>query len=144
MSGALPPATGNRPNGFPEAGGNLDRTRPRQRHLHVCCASTALRGFDRLPIAGTWREGGSGNILSDRDPYNGSVLVQIPQCNYDDLNTALESAAKAQAAWAAKLPKERAPRRTHSQSARGRRTPALWRQPAGVDFAAACPRERHE
>jgi aldehyde dehydrogenase (NAD+) len=71
-------------------------------------AAQPYGGFDRLPIAGTWREGRSGNILPDRDPYNGSVLVQIPQGNNEDLDTAFEGAAKAQAAWAAELPSARA------------------------------------
>src|ERR1700712_1313963 len=71
-------------------------------------AAQPYGGFDRLPIAETWREGRSGNILPDRDPYSGSVLVQIPQGNYEDLNAAFEGAAKAQAAWGANLPSTRA------------------------------------
>ena len=71
-------------------------------------AAQPYGGFDHLPIAGTWREGRSGNILHDRDPYNGSVLVQIPQGNNEDLDTAFEGATKAQAAWAAEPPNARA------------------------------------
>jgi aldehyde dehydrogenase (NAD+) len=64
--------------------------------------------FDRLPIAGTWREGRSGNVMADKDPYTGAVLVQIPQGNQEDLDAAFEGAAKAQAAWARELPSTRA------------------------------------
>jgi aldehyde dehydrogenase (NAD+) len=61
-------------------------------------------GFDRLPIAGTWRQGRSDKVLSDRNPYDGAELVEIRQASREDLDTAFENATKVQAAWAAELP----------------------------------------
>jgi aldehyde dehydrogenase (NAD+) len=62
------------------------------------------QGFDRLPIGGAWRQGGSDKVLSDRDPYTGAELVRIRQGSREDMDAAFEHAAKAQAGWAAELP----------------------------------------
>ncbi|MDB5355073.1 MAG: aldehyde dehydrogenase [Phycisphaerales bacterium] len=65
-------------------------------------------GFDKMLISGTWREGRSGRIAEDRDPYTNEVLVRIPQADQRDLDEANRSAAAAQTEWNAVLPRERA------------------------------------
>lgn len=65
-------------------------------------------GFDQLPIAGTWRHGRGEKSTTDKDPYNGETLVEIPQATRDDLDAAYEGAVKAQVEWAAALPGQRA------------------------------------
>jgi aldehyde dehydrogenase (NAD+) len=65
-------------------------------------------GFEQLPIAGVWRSGSGGRRLSDRNPYTGETLLEIPVGDRDDLNAAYESAARAQPAWAALSPAGRA------------------------------------
>ncbi|MDR6575877.1 aldehyde dehydrogenase family protein [Pseudomonas extremaustralis] len=60
-----------------------------------------------LPIAGKWREGRSEKALNVTNPYDGRLLVEIPQASRDDLNEAYQKAADAQLAWAATGPAER-------------------------------------
>lgn len=64
--------------------------------------------FDRLLINGQWRHGKGAKILRDLNPYDGSTLVEIPHANRDDMDEAYHCAAKAQQAWAALIPGERA------------------------------------
>lgn len=65
-------------------------------------------GFNGQYIDGTWRPGKQGEILKDTDPYSGETLAEIVMGNKSDLDEAYQSAAKAQVAWAARLPFERA------------------------------------
>src|SRR5689334_3239744 len=64
--------------------------------------------FDRMPIGGQWRKGKTGRVLQDRDPFTGQVILEIPQGDRSDLDTAYDEAAKAQRAWADALPITRA------------------------------------
>ncbi|MER2510871.1 MAG: aldehyde dehydrogenase family protein [Nitrosomonas ureae] len=64
--------------------------------------------FDRLLINGQWRHGKGAKILRDLNPYDGSTLAEIPHANRDDMDEAYRGAAKAQQAWAALIPGERA------------------------------------
>jgi aldehyde dehydrogenase (NAD+) len=64
----------------------------------------AYAGFDRLPIAGQWRQGKSNRRLTDRNPYTGEIILEIPQGDGNDLETAYAAAATAQIAWSATLP----------------------------------------
>ena len=64
--------------------------------------------FDQLLINGQWRHGKGVKVLSDSNPYNGNVLVEIPHANRDDMNEANRGAAKAQLEWTALLPSKRA------------------------------------
>jgi aldehyde dehydrogenase (NAD+) len=64
-------------------------------------------GFDTMPIAGEWRPGNAGRHLTDRNPYTGETLLEIPQASTDDLDAAYAAAAKAQPAWAALTPLQR-------------------------------------
>jgi aldehyde dehydrogenase (NAD+) len=65
-------------------------------------------GFDRLLIGGEWRLGKSERVNQNHNPYTGETLIEIPQADRNDLDAAYRAAAKAQRAWAAKLPSERA------------------------------------
>lgn len=66
-------------------------------------------GLDRQPIAGAWRHGrAGGNPLRDENPWDGSTLVEIPGASQADMEEAYAAAARAQPAWAAALPAERA------------------------------------
>lgn len=61
-------------------------------------------GFDTMPIAGEWRPGNAGRHLTDRNPYTGETLLEIPQAGTDDLDAAYAAALNAQLAWAALTP----------------------------------------
>jgi aldehyde dehydrogenase (NAD+) len=65
-------------------------------------------GFNGQYISGSWRPGKQGEIRKDTDPYSGEVLAEIVLGNESDLDEAYRFAAKAQVAWAARLPSERA------------------------------------
>lgn len=65
-------------------------------------------GFDGQYINGSWRPGRQGGKMKDTDPYSGETLAEIAMANKADLDEAYQSAAKAQAEWAALLPSERA------------------------------------
>ncbi|MGY1709581.1 aldehyde dehydrogenase family protein [Geodermatophilus sp. SYSU D00758] len=65
-------------------------------------------GFDRMPLAGTWREGGSERTATDTDPYTGETLTEIRLADADDLDAAYAAAREAQREWAGRLPGERA------------------------------------
>lgn len=58
-------------------------------------------------INGNWRDGGSENILTVTNPYNGETLTTIRQANLVDLDEAYEAAALAQIDWAAQSPAAR-------------------------------------
>jgi aldehyde dehydrogenase (NAD+) len=65
-------------------------------------------GFDTMPIGDSWRSGSDGSVLTDLNPWDGSVLTKIPQASVSDVEAAYSSAAEAQRAWGAALPEERA------------------------------------
>lgn len=65
-------------------------------------------GFDGQYIDGAWRPGRQGSILKDTDPYSGETLAEIAMASESDLDEAYRAAARAQVAWAQKLPGERA------------------------------------
>jgi aldehyde dehydrogenase (NAD+) len=65
-------------------------------------------GFDGQYIDGAWRPGQHGVRELDRDPYSGELLAEIVMADRDDLNAAYQAAERAQVAWAARLPAERA------------------------------------
>src|SRR5699024_111197 len=56
-------------------------------------------GFDRLPVAGEYRHGSSGETTADTDPFHGDTLVEIPLAGADDLDDACRSAQQAQRDW---------------------------------------------
>ncbi len=70
-------------------------------------APAAYTGFDRMPLAGSWRSGSSGDTETDTDPYTGDTLTEIALADSSDVDTAYRAAADAQRDWAAAVPSER-------------------------------------
>src|SRR5690606_33262003 len=64
-------------------------------------------GFEKQWIGGEWKVGGGKGRLTDRNPYNGDVLIEIPHADEGDLDRAHVVAAEAQKAWVASLPADR-------------------------------------
>jgi vanillin dehydrogenase len=68
-------------------------------------SSTDRAGFaigdpGRCFIAGQWRPGSGGEVLVDRNPYDGSTIGEFPVADVDDIDAAYRSAADAQRTWA--------------------------------------------
>ncbi len=61
-----------------------------------------------LFIGGSWRPAASGGTLDVHDPSTGDTLCAIADANPEDGDSALGTAAEAQAAWAATPPRDRA------------------------------------
>ena len=62
-----------------------------------------MNPFTRLNkqyIGGTWRDGSSEKVLSDRNPYNGETMANFKLASLADLDEAYRSAAAAQKIWA--------------------------------------------
>ncbi|MDF2692064.1 MAG: Aldehyde dehydrogenase [Labilithrix sp.] len=68
---------------------------------------TPYEGFERMPIAGSWRRGRSGKVAADHDPYTGDSLIDIPLADARDVDEAYRGAAASQRTWATALPQER-------------------------------------
>ncbi|HEX6488777.1 MAG TPA: NAD-dependent succinate-semialdehyde dehydrogenase [Candidatus Dormibacteraeota bacterium] len=60
-----------------------------------------------LYIGGRWREGSDGKRLAVEDPATRETLAEVADASPQDAIDALETAASAQAAWAAHPPRER-------------------------------------
>ncbi|MDT4832527.1 4-hydroxybenzaldehyde dehydrogenase (NADP(+)) [compost metagenome] len=71
-------------------------------------ANTPYSDLHLQPIAGEWRTGRAGKALRDSNPYNGGLLLEIPQASRADLDAAYRKAAEVQPAWAGLAPAERA------------------------------------
>jgi len=69
--------------------------------------ATPYSGFERLFVAGTWRNGRDERRNRDVNPWTGEVLAEISQATRADLDDAYASAKDAQPGWAAMLPGER-------------------------------------
>lgn len=61
-----------------------------------------------LFVDGRWRPGGEGERLDVVDPADGSVVARFAAATEDDCVAAVDAAARAQPAWAATAPRERA------------------------------------
>ncbi|MBB4866632.1 aldehyde dehydrogenase (NAD+) [Pseudomonas nitritireducens] len=70
-------------------------------------ARTPYANLHLQPLAGQWRAGGAGSTLRNCNPFDGSLLLEIPQASRDDLDAAFREAAAQQPAWAALPPAER-------------------------------------
>jgi acyl-CoA reductase-like NAD-dependent aldehyde dehydrogenase len=70
----------------------------------------SMSQFTRLNqqyIGGTWREGKSQKVLTDRNPYNGKAIAEFKLAGLVDLDEAYRSAAAAQRVWAEVNPFEK-------------------------------------
>ncbi len=61
----------------------------------------------QLLIGGEWREGHGGQRFPVEDPATGEVLAEVSAATPEDGMAALDAAARAQASWAAKAPRDR-------------------------------------
>ena len=66
-----------------------------------------LAKLNQQYIGGKWRDGASGKVLTDRNPFNGNVIAEIKLANLADLDEAYKAAAAAQKAWVEINPYER-------------------------------------
>ena len=64
--------------------------------------------LDQQLIAGTWRTGSSQRSASDINPYDDSVIAEIPLASAADVDEAYVAAQQAQPKWAALAPAKRA------------------------------------
>jgi acyl-CoA reductase-like NAD-dependent aldehyde dehydrogenase len=69
---------------------------------------TAYDHLDLQPIAGKWRHGRSTCTLIDTDPFDGTVLAEIPAASKEDVDEAYAGAAKAAVSWGSTSPADRA------------------------------------
>jgi len=58
-------------------------------------------------IGGVWRDGASGKVLADRNPYNDKLIAEFKLASLTDLDEAYRSAAAAQKVWAEVNPFEK-------------------------------------
>ena len=59
-------------------------------------------------IGGEWVDAGSGKTFSVDNPATGEVVAMVADCGVEDARRAIDAAARAQPAWAARTAKERA------------------------------------
>lgn len=71
-------------------------------------APAPYTGLDKLFIAGTWRDGGSGEKARDVNPYNDETLAEHVLASKQDVQDAFEAAKKAQVMWRETPPAVRA------------------------------------
>lgn len=60
----------------------------------------SLTQLNKQYIGGVWRDGSSGKVLTDRNPFNGQTIAEIKLATLADLDEAYRSAAAAQKVWA--------------------------------------------
>ncbi|HEY8630259.1 MAG TPA: aldehyde dehydrogenase family protein [Gaiellaceae bacterium] len=55
--------------------------------------------MSRQLIDGQWQDGSSGQVLVDRNPYDGSVIAEFPVATPEDIDAAYRAAARAKEEW---------------------------------------------
>jgi acyl-CoA reductase-like NAD-dependent aldehyde dehydrogenase len=58
-----------------------------------------VTAISRQLIDGQWQEGSSGELLVDRNPYDGSVIAEFPVATAEDIDQAYRAAARAKEEW---------------------------------------------
>src|SRR5947207_15784330 len=58
-------------------------------------------------IGGDWADSVSGETMEVISPATGEVIAEVPRCNADDVDRAVEAAKKALPEWLDKTPKDR-------------------------------------
>src|SRR6476646_7850354 len=58
-------------------------------------------------IGGEWAESVSGETMAVINPATGEVIAEVPRCNGDDVDRAVEAAKQALPEWLDKTPKDR-------------------------------------
>jgi acyl-CoA reductase-like NAD-dependent aldehyde dehydrogenase len=87
---------------------------------------TPFTGFTRHYIDGKWVEGRSSQtVIDDTSPFTGETLTSLKGAAIEDVDDAFAAAARAQADWAALLPRERAEWLLKAATAFDRRRPEI-------------------
>src|SRR6185437_3090744 len=58
-----------------------------------------VTAINRQLIDGQWQDGSSGSVLTDRNPYDGSVIAEFPVATPDDIDAAYRAAGRAKEEW---------------------------------------------
>ena len=58
-----------------------------------------VTAVSRQLIDGQWQDGSSGQVLVDRNPYDGSVIAEFPVATPKDIDAAYRAAARAKEEW---------------------------------------------
>src|SRR5438445_2293684 len=69
----------------------------------MSATKTAYKAF----IGGEWADSASGETMEVINPATGEVIAEVPRCNADDVDRAVEAAKQALPDWLDKTPKDR-------------------------------------
>src|SRR4051812_46101720 len=69
--------------------------------------TTTAYSFGDIYIEGKWQAGSAARPLDVVSPWTGETIARIAAADASDVDRAFHAAARAQLAWAAKLPSER-------------------------------------
>jgi len=69
----------------------------------MSATKTAYKAF----IGGAWADSVSGETMEVINPATGEVIAEVPRCNAEDVDRAVEAAKKALPEWLDKTPKDR-------------------------------------
>jgi len=58
-----------------------------------------VAAVSRQLIDGQWQDGSSGEVLVDRNPYDGSAIAEFPVATAEDIDAAYRAAARAKEEW---------------------------------------------
>jgi vanillin dehydrogenase len=58
-----------------------------------------VTAIDQQLIDGRWQDGSSGDVLIDRNPFDGSVIAEFPIATAEDIDAAYRAAARAKEEW---------------------------------------------
>ena len=58
-----------------------------------------VTAIDQQLIDGRWQDGSSGDVLVDRNPFDGSVIAEFPIATAADIDEAYRAAARAKEVW---------------------------------------------
>jgi len=58
-----------------------------------------VTAIDQQLIDGRWQDGSSGDVLVDRNPFDGSVIAEFPIATAEDIDEAYRAAARAKEEW---------------------------------------------
>jgi vanillin dehydrogenase len=58
-----------------------------------------VTAIDQQLIDGRWQDGSSGDVLVDRNPFDGSVIAEFPIATAEDIDAAYRAAAHAKEEW---------------------------------------------
>src|SRR2546421_9470733 len=69
--------------------------------------STSKVEQQRIFVGGNWQDAASGETMDVINPATGETIAEVPRCSAEDVDRAVEAAAKVLPDWLEKTPKER-------------------------------------